>query len=536
MPARLKGVLVITMVTLIYTSALALDQAPVSAPADIEGQIALDTSAAGCTACEALKSDYYKDNRYGQLFDFLDAYKNKSKALAPCLDYYKALARFDQLKYLEENQSWDEYFSQGNTYREQIVDSANKAVSGSPCGEAVQLKGLLLLWQFHQDQQDAFAEQSLEDLSRALSECAPAVKDPQAIKVIADKLMAYGEKLKARQAYKLYVDKIVTQETKDADLKGIAADFYKDGNLSLSESVYDIYIARITQSLPKEQLAKEMLEIAGLFVYKPGAPNDMLYAEKVFKAVDQLGLKDIFSQELIYLRGFNLEKAKAYREAAVFYAQIAKDYPKSSHYEEVLYKLGLINMYVLGDMAASKSYFDQLVSLDTVSVYTLSALYQEGLLLQWQGDNTKAKELYNLLLSKAQDKFPELVKLTNIRLKEIEEAKPLDYNLKTFLELSSQEPDKGTLDNSKTELSSSDYILDKGQKITLSSNSYLPQSGCLQVDLQYLWSGNTGSALVVASEGNFQTTYSDAGTKEVSLVVVSPTGVIGRSFDLLDVR
>ena len=536
MSARSRRALLITVITLIYVSVFAQDQAAVVKPADLEGQIALDTSAAGCTACEALKNDYYKDNRYGQFFDFLDSYKGKSNTVTPCLNYYKARARFDQLKYLEEKQSWDEYFAQGNTYREQMVESAKKAASGSLCGEALQLKAQLLLWQFHRDQQDALSEQSFEELSKALSDCAPSIKDPQAIKEIADKLMAYDEKFKAKEVYKIYVDKIVTPETKDADLKSIAADFYKDGNLSLAESVYDIYIARITQTWEKEKLAKELLEIAGVFAYKPGVLNDMLYAEKVFKAVDQLGIKDAFSQELIYLRGFNLEKAKEYKEATVFYAQLARDYPKSSHYEEVIYKLGLINMYVLGDMSTAKSYFDKLISADTVSIYMISALYQEGLLLQWQADNLKAKEVYNLLLSKALDKFPEIVKLTRARLKEIEDTKPLDYNLKTFLDLSSQEKDKGTLDISKTELNSSDYILNKEQKVTLSSNSYLPQSGCLQVELQYLWSGNTGSAQVMANEGNFQTSYSDAGTKEVNLVVLSPAGVIGRSFDLLDVQ
>jgi len=416
------------------------------------------------------------------------------------------------------------------------VESAKKAAAGSSCGEATQLKSLLLLWQFHHDQQDAFAEQSLEDLSKALKDCAPAVKDTQVIKEIADKLMAYQEKFKAKEVYKIYVDKIVTQDTKEADLKEIAGNFYKDGNLSLSESVYDIYIGKITQSWAKEKLAKELMEIAALFAYKPGGPNDMFYAEKIFKAIDQLGVKDVLDQELIYLRAFNLEKAKEYKEASFFYAQLARDYPKSSHYEEVVYKLGLINMYVFADIPASKSYFDKLISLEAVSGYMISALYQEGLLLQWQGDNAKAKELYNLLLSKALDKFPETVKLANARLKEIEDAKPLDYGLKTFLDLAAQEQNPGALDISKTELTSSDHILTKEQKVILSSTSYLPQSGCLQVELQYLWSGNTGSAQPVASEGNFQTYYSDPGTKEVNLVVVSPAGVIGRSFDLLDVR
>ncbi|MCK9571768.1 MAG: hypothetical protein M0Q96_00590 [Candidatus Omnitrophica bacterium] len=536
MLVRLRLFLLLVISFLVYTSVLAQDPNPAPEVTSLKTQLSGDTAALGCQACEALKKDYYKDNRYNEFFDFLNTYKNDDRNLNVCLDYYKALTRFDQLKYLEEKQSWDEYFAQGNTYRDQITESAKNAVTGSACGEAIQLKGLLLLWQFHHNQQDAFSETSLEELSKALKDCGSAVKDTQTIRQIADQLTADGEKINAKVAYKIYVDKIVTPESKDADLKNTARSFYQDGNLSLAENIYDIYIARITQSLDKENLVKELLEIASSFAYKAGGVNDLLYAEKVFQAAEQLGVKDAFNQELIYLRGFNLEKAKEYRAAGVFYSQLAQQFPKFSRNQEVIYKLGLINMYVTGDAAAAKSNFDQLISSDILSSYFISAFYQEGLLLQWQGDNLKAKETYSLLLNKAGDKFPETVNLAKLRLKEIDESKPLDYNLKTSLDLCFGKQDNGSLGISKVELSSSDYILSKGKKVTLSSDSYLPQSGCLQVELQYLWSGNTGSAQPTANEGSFQASYTDSGTKEVNLVVVSPTGIIGRSFDILDVN
>jgi len=503
---------------------------------DAQQQLLGDSPDTCCAVFEAAKADYYKDNRYRQFFDLLDSLKNGKTSAGPCVNYYKALSRYDQLKYLEEKQVWDEYFAQGNAYRDQVVENAQKTIASDSCGECLRLKGLLLLWRFHSGQQDAFNQQALNDLMSNVASSAKQIKNPEVLKTAADELMAYGEKAKAREVYKVYFDKIITAEAKDEDLKSTAEAFYKEGNLELAESVYDIYLERIIKSWPKDKLAAELILTAQKFAYKPDSQNDMLYAEKIFKKVDELGLKDIFNQDLIYLRAFNLEKAKEYKGASEFYALLTKDFPGSSRNEEALYKLGLINMYALGDAGSSRGYFDQLIAKEDVSPYVIQSLYQSGLLWQWQGDNQKAKELYNKLLTLAGGNFPEAVKLANERIREIDEAKPLDYNLKTFLGLSLSGKNKEPSVPAQAGINSSNYILNKEQKITVSSNGYQPQNGCMQVELQYLWAGNTGLTKPAAGEGSFQTSYSDAGTKEISLVVVSAAGVVDWSFDMLDVR
>ena len=52
---------------------------------------------------------YFKENKYSEFVDFLDSYKITDKLNKSCINYYKALARYTQLNYLEEKQSWDEY-------------------------------------------------------------------------------------------------------------------------------------------------------------------------------------------------------------------------------------------------------------------------------------------------------------------------------------------------------------------------------------------------------------------------------------------
>ncbi len=57
----------------------------------------------------------------------------------------------------------------------------------------------------------------------------------------------------------------------------------------------------------------------------------------------------------------------------------------------------------------------------------------------------------------------------------------------------------------------------------------------MQVELQYLWSGHLGSVAPSSSQSSFATRYDQAGTKEINLVVVSLSGVVGASIDLVDV-
>jgi hypothetical protein len=55
------------------------------------------------------------------------------------------------------------------------------------------------------------------------------------------------------------------------------------------------------------------------------------------------------------------------------------------------------------------------------------------------------------------------------------------------------------------------------------------------VELQYLWSGHTGEKTPSLYESEFKTSYAYSGTKEINLVVVSPSGILDRSIYLIDV-
>lgn len=483
---------------------------------------------------EKTKSDYLKDNRYNEFVDFLSTFKDKNNLPAGCINYYKAFSRYSQLKYLEEKQLWDDYFANGNTYRDQILENTKKAISETNSSSPWRLKSRFLLWQFYRDQQNTFGEQGLDELAADVGAYAKVADDPGLIKDIADKLLASDEKSGARAIYKLYVNKLASGKISDAELKSVGAGFYKEGNLELAETVYDIYIERISKNLAAEKLVPELFEIAGLFVYKTTGLYDMPYAEKIYTKIEGLGQKNSFNEETIYLRAFNLEKFKDYKMAGELYLQLIQLYPDTRHFDEAVYKIAMINAYVSADIQKAREYFEKLIIKTTFSPQVISSFYQLGLLAQWEGDLAKAKGYYEALLKNSGDKYAQTVSQAKERIKEIEENKQLSYNLKIFLD-STLKKENAPVEIGSSELKASSFILEKEQKVKFSAFANMPESGCNQVQVQYLWSGNLGGANPQATDASFEGSYSDTGTKEVNVVVVSPAGIADISFVMADV-
>lgn len=482
-----------------------------------------------------LKEPYFKDNKYSELVEMLGKLCPENKAIEPAVKYAIALTRYNQLKYLEEAKSWDEYFARGNDYRDELVQSAQKAISLTTAKDKLNIDSGLLLYQFHKDQSDAFSESSLNDLMSALAEFSRSNNDPATIKEVADKLALYNEKGKSKELYKIYAQQLTGSGAGDAELKKTADGFYNEGNLELAANIYDAYIERISKTPAKEKLLAELIDLAKKFSYKDGSHSGPFYAEKIFKKIEGIGGKKAFDESLMYLRGFNLEKIKAFSQAREIYVEFLKTFPASKYADELTYKTGIIFVYVARDIKSGRAYLEQLAQKPAVSFYTLAALYQLGLLKQWEEAIPEAREYYNLVLAKAGDTDPDRLTLAQERLKEIEQSKPLEYNIKIGLDTALKD-EFANLDMSKLNLASNFYLPEKGEEISISSAPSLGPTGCLQVELQYLWSGDLGSAQPLAGQSGFQTSYETAGTKLIAMVLISPEGITERGIDLIDAR
>jgi TolA-binding protein len=484
---------------------------------------------------EELSSIYFSGNKYPEFMDFLSSLKPKNKVAEPFVNYYIALTRYDQLKYLEESKAWDEYFAKGNNYRDDLTSGLKSAIEQTSTTDALNIYSKLLLWQFHKDQQDSFSDDSLSSLMDSVLEYSKTAKDIEPIKVSADKLSAYEEKGKSRELYKAYAVKMATSDIKDEDLLKSAANFYKQGNFELSETLYDDYIARISVSLPKEKLLPVLQTLAKSFAYNDQGNYDMFYAEKIFKKIEEIGGKEVFDLESIYLRAFNLEKAKDFSAAKDIYLDLISRFPGSIYNDQAIYKVGVICAYVQADIKSAKEYFEKLGQKEKdLSTQAISGLYQLGLLSHWEGNFAKAKEYYDKIINIPSADAWDTQALVRQRLKEIDEEKPIEYNLKTFMDISLK-GENGPYGMGKSELKASAYKLKKGQDVTFTSTAALPDSGCMQVELQYLWSGHLGSTNPPLMHSGFTTSYASTGSKEINLIVISPAGIIDRNIDFVDV-
>jgi hypothetical protein len=173
---------------------------------------------------EVLKDQYFKDNKYSEFIDYLKDLNKKSPSAQ--ISYYVALTRSRQLKYLEETQNWNDYFSFGDSYRSQIIEELKNSISPTVL-DKLGIYARCLLWQFYKDQDDAQEEGAREDLISSAIKYAAENKDIEPVRFVADTLFGYGNKGHAKKLYNIYVQKLIESETNEDKLKEAAVDAYK---------------------------------------------------------------------------------------------------------------------------------------------------------------------------------------------------------------------------------------------------------------------------------------------------------------------
>jgi len=479
---------------------------------------------------------YLKDNKFDEACACFTDAGLKGKTAAANADYFCALTRYRQLKYLEDKQLWDEYFDRGNEYRDQITQALAKVIKTKAALEPVTVYAHLLLWRFHKDQEDAFTEETLESLMAVVNEYGKKATDPAPIKDAADTFTSYGEKAKAKQLYSLYINAVLAASIELKQLKTMGDGFLKEQNLDLAESVYDAYFQKLAQDpAQKDTLTAELAALAQAFAFKDEGLKDPLYAEKIFQKLEETGGKQVFTEDLLYQRAYNLEKFKEFTAARDVYVYLLQNFPQAKHADRIILKVGLLSAYAAKDLAGAREYFAKLADKEPASAEVVASLYHLGLLSQWEDDLDKAGSYYKKITEKAGSAFAQTVALAQARLKEIEQKQLLDNRLRLFLDAALHQENAASA-MTKSELSASVYRPQKGQEVEIRAVAYPPQSGCLQVSLEYLWLGDLGFAAPGTDVSSFTTTFSEPGVKMVGVVVTMASGMLDRNFDLLDVE
>lgn len=486
---------------------------------------------------ESARALYLKENDYNGLVDFLQSLSKKKKGFGAQFDYYTALTRYQQLRFLEERQLWDEYFSRGNEYREDIVERATRARTQTETADPVHVKAQGLLWQFHHFQQDAFVGQALEDLMKDVEAYAGSSKDTAILKDIADILAQAEERSAAKRVYDLYIRGLASTGLSDEEYVKAAKQFLTDGNRDLAESMYDVYREKIAGTPGKEPaaVAASLIGVAMDFAYGADKQSDPAYAEAVFAQASTLRPVETWEETTMYARAYNAEKMKEFALARQLYQLFLKTYPASALAGKARYKSGLIAAFALGDIEQARTDFNSLSDKSSgVDQFLPESLYQMGMLAQWEGDASKAQAFYSKAAAHGAV-TQDTALLIKKRLQEIKEGKGINDNLKTFLDIT-YGPDRIMYTMSKAQLTCSPAAVLPKERIGVRSEAMIGSTGCFAVGLQYLWSGHLGDAQPGLTEDYFTTAYADKGVKEVFLVVVSPTGIVDRAFDIVDVE
>lgn len=488
---------------------------------------------------DELSEIYFTEHQYAPLIEFLRKLE-KVKSIGPCdvpVGYYIGLCRYHQLKYLEEAQDWKEYFDAGNSYRQELFIETEKISALCP-RSSFGARSQALNWLQHKLQNDALQEGSLDKLMEMLNGYAAQEGfDREAVKEAADILSKQGEAALSKTAYSLYAKGLLAQEKSTQALLESAQGALKEGNHSLAEIIYDRYMEISRASLAKDNLSEGLIAIIRQFAADGwNRGKDPAYAEKVFGVLEEACGKSYFNEELRYLRAYNLQRLKEYARSAEEYELLTKDFPGSIYLDEAEFKLGVIHTYLLGNKEKGAGYWSNIIERDASFLeYKSEALYHQSLLSQYAGDLDAASAGYAKILVLILDNpdFKDLTGRASERQKEIQETKPIEYNLKTFLEIAFSSI--GAIDGNGLELDAAPYKMVKTEKASFSAGQPQIQTGCLAPELTYLWSGELGSVMPRPTTAEFSTQYLGKGAKVANLAVLSGQDVIGAALEMVEV-
>lgn len=480
---------------------------------------------------------YLSKHQYTQAIVFL---RKLEKIKAPLcqlpVSFFIGHCRFNQLRYLEETQNWQEYFDLGNSYRQELFLETEKIVELCP-GSKFALLAQSLNWLQHKNQGDDKAEGALKKLMEIVNNYSKQTDiDIEALREVADRLSSGEEKGLSKSAYALYANRLTQEETSADRLLSVAEGAVKDGNLSLAEVVYDRYIELAKNSLAKDNLSAELIAIARYFVTEGSKEgSDPQYAERIFGLLKEYCGMSYFTEELQYLRAYNLERLKDYKRAAEEYSILVGAFTQSIYVDEAEFKLGVIYTYILGEAKKGLDSWQRIIERNSSLEYSLEGLYHKSLISHYKGNVKEAAEGYAKILEivaeKNSEDFEDLSRRVLERQKEIKEAKEIEYNLKTFLGIALQNQS-----NRNGSLLAVPSKASKNEEIKYASERLVFDTGCFSPEFTFLWSGDLGAVKPIPIEAEFVTTYKTKGTKVVNLVILTPAGSQDAAVEMMDIN
>ncbi len=452
--------------------------------------------------------------------------------------YFMALARQREIAYWKEIKNWEGIYDKASLYKKDILNSLNQAqgLTGDDVGLLLSIK--YLKWQVVSEDDSDAAGGLLNDLINTAKEKASSLGDIEMVKSIGDELSFSEDKNPARRLYDVFLEKISQLHLGAQELKSMADGFSSADKAYLAKALLSLYFNELKED---PLVSAEIVATADKFaVQDSGEAMDPLYAENLYAKAFVLAGVSAFSSASQYRRAFNLERIKEYHQAFEAYQNLLDNYPDYGNKQEIYYRLGVLAAYAKKDIALACGYFLKLTQEYPQDAQSLSALYQLGLLNQWQGEKEKAKVFYDKLIAAApvvvsSSEENELVCLAEGRLKEILENKDIKYSLKVFLSgifVIGQIESSGFL---SVDVTAQPPNEDANVPVRIVVTTSKPETGCMVPAYSYEWSGEMGRLANVPNTFDLKTEYDTPAIKLVQVAVVGPQGVEGVGFEMIKI-
>ncbi len=497
------------------------------------------TCRAQAASLEKQSQDYYARHDYDGFYEYLAKLLAKDSQ-NPEIYFYLALTRQTQIEYWQDIKNWEGVYDKAPAYRGEITKNLEEAQGLIKYNPVLLLEIKYLEYKNVKGDSPDKASEAFDGLLNIAVTSSASEGLVSKIKEIADELSALEDKSFARRLYAVYADKISEANLSTEQLKAIGAGFLEEKNIYLAKTIFDAYLKKVPQD-PK-LLAGSIVSIADKFAdngWKEGL--DPFYAEELYTRAAALGGAGAFEAESQYLRAFNLERMKNYKQSFKEYKKFLDAYPESSRLPEVYFRLGVLAAYAQKDIPSAQAYFLKIRDEFPQDVLCVYGLYQLGLLKQWKEDFPEAKKSYELCLSGAQEAGFDMdraktVLLAKERLREIDEGKSFKYSLKLFFEETFKEAAGEAPFGLSVDLTArpSKAHLEKHVKYEVTTSN--PQTGCMMPLYSYEWSGETGGMSNIPNSPELITVYARPGIKVVQVAVVGPQGPEGAAFEMVGIE
>ncbi|GEM_PF-896985 len=518
-------------------------EAPAAAPS-VE---ALKTAVApddpqGLINLRSIVAWYVGGGKFDELIAYLDSLLKKGFERLPDVYFYRAYARQAQLDSWKKTKNWEGVYDQGaqlKTAMEKDLAKAEKFVSNR---QDMALRIAYLRWLIaSQDDPEAAAGLFNDVVNKAQG----ALAQPETmvlVKEMADSLASYEDKNLSRRLYEVYAAALKSSHPEPEELRKAGLAFVGQKNIYLAKTLFEGYLEQFAGN--PEVLAKETVLVADKFAaHGHEEALDPVYAEDLYKKAFDLAGQKAFAAPSQYTRAFNLERIKDFEGALREYGKVLSDYPDFPDQAGVEFRIGVLSAYAAKDIKGAKASFEHIKTAYPGDRLALSALYQSGLLSQWEGQLDAAKVYYEELITAATSQGAdmekdELVLLCRERLQEIEEKKPMKYALRLFFEgIFGRAADGKTQDMSlNVDLTGRPAKAPVDDDIVFSVTTSNPVTGCMTPVYAYEWSGETGAVANIPNSATLTTSYDTQGIKVAHVAVVGNNGLEGAGFEMVQIE